>query len=187
VSVPGSGRRIRKVTFNPPTTPTATISGITTASVGATVTVNATVAGAGSTYTIKWMNKGIQFATTTVPTVTYTKAAGTDTITARIVPAITYCYDSTTSAPHLVSVGSVGINDVGGVGGYSIYPNPALHTLNVAGTEAVNMVAITNLLGQALLTEEFGKNNVQVNIAHLPPGMYLIRVNDVWVRRFVKE
>jgi hypothetical protein len=180
------GRRIRKITFNPPTTPTVTIAGITTASVGATVTVDAAVTGAGSSYTIKWLNKGIQFATTTVPNVTYTKVAGTDTITARVVPAVTYCYDSTTSAPHMVSESTVSVSWLL-QGAFSVYPNPGHSTLSISGGEVIKSVTITNLVGEVLINEQPDKEAIQINIAHLQPGMYLMRINAMYVQRFMKE
>ena len=113
--------RIRKVNYPPLlTVPTISLSGVVSAAVGSTVTVTATVTNAGSSYIIHWMNHGIEFTTTTVPSVTYTKAAGIDTITARVVSTATYgCYDSTTSGKHIVSDAAEGLTPAlsGGEGG----------------------------------------------------------------------
>jgi len=91
----GDSDRIRKVTFNPATTPTITLSGPSVAATGTLVTVNATVVGAGSGYSIKWYNGGTLFNTTTLPSVTYTHITGTDYITAVVLPA-SPCIDSAT-------------------------------------------------------------------------------------------
>lgn len=184
--------RIRKVTMPPILTiPVIVLSaGESSSSVplGSSVTVNATVTSAGSSYIIHWLNRGVEFSTTTVPVVTYTKAPGIDTITARVVSTATYgCYDSTTSAPHIVTVGSTRIVLMYAAGGFLVYPNPAHGTLTVSGAEGINTVAITNLLGQTLIEQKYNSDKVSVDVAALPPGMYLLRVNDVWVRRFLKE
>ena len=67
-----NNKRVRKVTY--PTVPTSlSISGPITKPIGSIVTINAAVTAPGSGYTIKWMNHGIVFTTTYVPSVTYTK------------------------------------------------------------------------------------------------------------------
>ncbi len=102
-----SSNTINMVVINP-TIPTISISGITSASVGAVVTLTATVTNTGSSYNIKWFNNGLLFSTTTTPTVTYTKAAGTDNIIARVIPVpigtTPSCYDSAaTTQPYPVT------------------------------------------------------------------------------------
>jgi len=185
---PGSGRRIRKVTFNPPTTPTITISGITTATVGATVTVSAAVSGAGSSYTIRWYRNSSLFSTTTTPTTTFVKAAGTDTITARIVPTIVYCYDSTTAAPHLVLETPVAIGYVPERQVCSVYPNPAQQELAISSPYPIHTITISSPLGQQWLAHSgSGSTVVRLSVAHLPPGMYIVRVNNSYSTKMIKE
>ena len=119
----GSNRRIRKIT-NPPVYkhPTITLAGSTSVAAGLPVTVTATVSNAGGHYAIRWMNHGIPFATTTVPSVTYTKPTGIDTITARVVSTVPdSCYDSTSSLALTVNV-RVGVNSVYESSGCMIYP-----------------------------------------------------------------
>ena len=180
-------KRVRKITYPPILTiPTISLSGITTSAVGASVTITATITNAGSSYLIHWMNHNIQFATTTVPSVTYTKPAGFDTITARVVSTATYaCYDSTTSAGHVVYVES-GVNNVTTKGTFTVYPNPANSVLNITGSN-ITSVTINNLLGQTVYTHEYNSSQVQVNVADLPKGMYLVRINGSEVRKFIKE
>ncbi len=183
-----SNNRIRKVTFNPPTTPTITISGIATATVGATVTVNATVSGAGSSYTIRWYRNSSLFSTTTTPTTTFTKAAGTDTITARIVPTIVYCYDSTTAAPHLVLEASVAIGYVPERQVCSVYPNPAQQELAISSPYPIHTITISSPVGQQWLAYTGnGSTEVQLSVAHLPPGVYIVRVNNGYSTKMIKE
>jgi hypothetical protein len=181
-----NNRRIRKIIFNPPTTPTIAITSTTTAAIGTTVTVNATVTGAGSAYTIKWFKNAALFSTTTIPTTTYIKGEGTDVITARVVPAVTYCYDSAMSSAHTISE-TVGVTDAY-ASSVSVYPNPAYTQLVIVAADPIREIVVTNLLGQAVEVPAMphGKKAV-VQVSHLPTGMYLLKVNDAWVHRFYKE
>jgi len=173
--------RIRMVT-QPPIiiTPSISITGTTIAATGSTVTVNATVSSAGSSYDIHWMNHGIEFTTTTVPIVTYTKGTGTDTITARIVPTGYGCWDSTTSAGHVVSVGgsSEYLQTLTLRGGVSVYPNPAHDEVNVTAANKITGIIITNLLGQQMCAMQYRSTSVQVDMRGMPVGVYFMKVTD---------
>ncbi|MES2703262.1 MAG: T9SS type A sorting domain-containing protein [Bacteroidota bacterium] len=188
-STTGLGRRIRKVTFNPPTTAAVTITGITTAAIGATVTVTAAVSGAGGAYSIKWFNKGVQFAATTTPTVTFTKANTIDSITARIVPAITYCYDSAMSNLHIVTKSTTDLSLLPSVT-LHIYPNPAHNEVVITGND-IDDVWLVNMLGQVLVWGNDNKSNIHLNIAEVPAGVYIVRVRmnggSVVLKKVIKE
>jgi len=169
-------------------TPTITLSGITSDPIGGTVTVNATVADAGSSYLIYWFNNGIEFATTTVPTVTYTKDAAADTITALIVPTGYRCYDSATSAGFIVTAAQTGVKPLPPKGEPSIWPNPAKDELHIDyGANCIMSVTINNLLGQAVISKEYNTGQVKMNIATLPAGVYVVKVNNYFVQKLVKE
>jgi sugar lactone lactonase YvrE len=183
--------RIRKVTYPPIlTTPTISLSGASSYPAGSMVTVTATVGSAGSSYLIHWLNHGIEFTTTTLPSVTYTKPPGTDTITARIVPAGWGCWDSTTSAQHIVST------DVTGVSGVSepwcmVYPNPAHTTLTAATPWNEGTLTIYNTIGQTVLAKQFYKRGIPVNIGNLPAGIYMLKItgaeNETVITKFIKQ
>jgi hypothetical protein len=130
------------------TIPTITLSGPSTAAMGATVTINAVVTNTGSSYVIHWYNHGIAFTNTTAPTVNYTKVSNTDSITALIVPD-GFCYDSTTSLLHLVGH-DVGIESAERESRVRVWPNPAGDVLHVEGAVSLQHVVITNLLGQVV-------------------------------------
>jgi hypothetical protein len=67
-----------------------------------------------------------------------------------------------------------------------IYPNPAHSTLTISSTEKIKSVAISNVLGQLLVSEQPTAQKTEINVANLPAGAYVVRINDV-VRKFVKE
>jgi len=183
--------RIRKVTFNPVSTPAITVTGISTATVGATVTVNAAVSGAGSAYTIKWFRNATLFSTTTLPTTTYVKGAGTDTITARVVPAVSYCFDSALSGtPHIITTSGVGIGSVQPSGSaLSVYPSPVRDVLHLSCAGGVGAVVVTDHTGRAVVHAPAG--TTQLPVQGLPPGLYSIQVQGLdgstHIARFVKE
>lgn len=182
--------RVRKVTFNPPTTPTITVTGVTTATVGTTVTVNAAVTGASSGYSIKWFKNSVLFSTTTMPVTTYVKGAGTDVITARVVPAPAFlsCYDSVTSEGHGITGVTVGIPPTPERELFSVYPNPVGGVLVVSSSGAVRSVVVTNIVGQQLpVPSTHTANEVHIDVANLPGGVYFVKVNEMYVQRFLKE
>ena len=169
-----------------PTIPTVTLSAPPLVAVGTIVTVNATVAHTGSSYRIDWDNNGAPFATTTTPVLTYTKAAGTDHITATVVPTSLGCYDSTTSAVLIVNSFTAGINNVS-VSQTDIYPNPAHTAITITPAEDITSLTITNLLGQTVYTQQYNAQTIQVNVSDFPTGVYFVKVNGVEVRKFLKE
>jgi hypothetical protein len=170
--------------------PTISLGGSTAAPLGSTVTVTATVAGAGSSYSISWYRNGLPLATTTAPLVTYTKTAGTDAITARLSStAPTGCYDTATSASHTVLVGP---NEVGNIAtqpmAVTVSPNPARTVLRIDGD--VHTWRIMGITGAVLLQGGLSAGHT-IAVQDLPAGMYYI---ELWgptgqraVQRFVKE
>ena len=190
--------RIRKVTYPPVLTiPSITLSAEpTSALVGTLVTITAAVTNAGSSYLIHWLNHGIQFATTTVPSVTYTKPPGIDTITARVVSTATYgCYDSTTSAGHTVKDSTVGVpfgNPSAGLR-MTVWPNPVRDnlTLTLSKNGEGTSYRILSIVGVVLQrgTLNVGDNNISVQ--SLPAGIYMMEVTNSdgvkMISKFIKQ
>jgi len=69
----------------------------------------------------------------------------------------------------------------------TIYPNPTTTALTVTNTQPITNITITNLVGQMLSTHNYNTEQVQVNVADLPAGVYFIKINSTEVRKFVKE
>ena len=168
--------------------PTITLTGTTTATPGTTVTVTATVFGAGGSYIIKWYDNGVLFATTTSPTTTYTMTTGADTITATIIPSGS-CYDSATSAAHVVTASNEGIAGIMSPS-INIYPNPAHNEVVVTG-DNISLITLSNTIGQVLISRENISGKTMIDIAALPPGIYQVTVTTAEgqriIMRLVKE
>ena len=80
-----------------------------------------------------------------------------------------------------------GVNDVTNENSFSISPNPVYNELNITSTNKITNITITNLLGQTVFTHKYNSEQVQVSVADLPTGMYFVKINNIEVRRFVRE
>lgn len=69
----------------------------------------------------------------------------------------------------------------------NLFPNPTTGLLTVTSGEKMHHIVITNLLGQTLLQTECDATFKQMDVSDLPAGMYLVKVNNHSVRRFVKQ
>jgi len=168
---------------NPYTVPTITITAPASALVGATVSVNATVTGAGSSYSINWYDNGELFNTTTVPVVTYVKGTGVDVITATVVPGGEGgCYDSTTSGADTVRVGTETSPNLSEGEGFSVYPNPVKSDLiidlspTLSEGEGGVSYRILSMVGAELLKGDLKKGSNSIDVGGLGAGVYVLEV-----------
>jgi uncharacterized repeat protein (TIGR01451 family) len=88
---------------------------------------------------------------------------------------------NTKGCPEPVKTISVTGNDV------NLFPNPTAGSLTVTSGEKMHHIIITNLLGQTLLQTECDATFKQMDVSDLPAGVYLVKVNNHSVRRFVKQ
>jgi len=69
----------------------------------------------------------------------------------------------------------------------NIYPNPAYNTITIKSNTPISSVSVINLLGQTVYINPYSSGQVMVNIAHLPAGLYFVKVNEQYVQQVVKE
>lgn len=70
----------------------------------------------------------------------------------------------------------------------SLYPNPATTQLTITATEKINTLLVTNTLGQPLIYLQYlGSEQVPLDVSHLPPGLYILRINGTHIKRFTKQ
>jgi hypothetical protein len=169
--------------------PTISLSGLTFASIGSIVTVNAIIGGSDSVYTIHWYDNGVFFASTTTPTVTYIKTSTIDSITASIIPEGFVCYDTTLSGLHIVIDSTTEVNNIlnNSYPSITIFPNPGKSILTIISQNPIYTILIINMLGQIVYTQSSCSDKVQINVADLPAGLYFIKVNEIESRKFLKE
>ena len=71
----------------------------------------------------------------------------------------------------------------------AVFPNPSSGSVNILSAKTLGVIEIYNLMGQKILTQNESSNQVNINVAHLPSGTYLLKSNaygKVAVTRFVK-
>ncbi len=176
-TVTSSNSIIMSVT--PIATPTITVTAPAVAALGTTVTVSAVVAGAGSGYSINWYNNSTLFSTTTAPSTTYTKAAGTDHITATVVPPTEGCYDSTGSNTSIVSASTTGTSPQPSPKEREVlrtYPNPLKDLLYVDEVSKQAEYKIRSVIGSSILQGTLQQGNNTINVKELPAGVYMLEV-----------
>ncbi len=70
----------------------------------------------------------------------------------------------------------------------TLYPNPATIQLTISSSENITSISITNLLGQTVYSSKYsGSLQKSVDVAELPSGVYIIKINGAEIRKFLKE
>ncbi len=69
----------------------------------------------------------------------------------------------------------------------NIYPNPAYSYLNISAPYPITNLEIESISGRRMYTTKSLLNELTIDIADFPPGLYLIRVNHYAIQRFVKQ
>ncbi|MEP6674099.1 MAG: M4 family metallopeptidase [Ferruginibacter sp.] len=130
---------------------------------------------------------------TTGETINYTAAAGT-------YYAQVYGYNGANSATtcytlkvQLGTASLLGNTETVSTGLLKVYPNPVTDVLNVSVLGAISGKSILNISddkGTVVLTQSIVNNPQSVNVAKLPNGVYLIKVNNggnIITSKFVKQ
>ena len=58
------------------------------------------------------------------------------------------------------------------------YPNPVKDVLNLSYSSTITNVKVTNLLGQQVINKNVNDTNVQVNMADLAVGTYIVNISS---------
>ena len=72
-------------------------------------------------------------------------------------------------------------------GQLQIYPNPANDQLNIVSPDVIKSISICNIAGQVIYAHEYNAQNAQITTSAFPPGMYFLKVNDTYIKKFVKQ
>ena len=68
--------------------------------------------------------------------------------------------------------------------GFDIYPNPSTGIFIFKDIKNIKTVEVYNMLGKLLLSQTNAK---QINLHGFPKGVYVARINGVFVNKLVKE
>ncbi len=69
----------------------------------------------------------------------------------------------------------------------NIYPNPTSSSITISAPDKISTVSITNLLGQTLFNSKNDAKEISVDVSGIPSGIYLIRINGLELKKFVKQ
>ncbi len=69
----------------------------------------------------------------------------------------------------------------------SLFPNPTNTQLSISASGKIDIVTISNLLGQTIFTNSYNSSQVQIDVSTLPAGLYFVKINGSEVRKFVKQ
>jgi hypothetical protein len=73
---------------------------------------------------------------------------------------------------------------------FSYYPNPVKNTLNLSYKNAISAVEVYNVVGQVVMSAQYNANQVQVDLATLANGAYLVKItanNEVKTIKVIKQ
>ena len=97
------------------------------------------------------------------------------------------CPDTTNGAILIIKDNS-GVVNINAYNEIAVYPNPVTTLLIIQSTnQLINQIRITNLLGQTVFNNNYNTDEVQVDVADLPGGLYFVKINGSEVRKFVKD
>jgi sugar lactone lactonase YvrE len=86
--------------------------------------------------------------------------------------------------------GSLGITEISSSIIY-IYPNPASSTITITSPNKLSQITISNLIGQTKYSQAYEAEKVEIDIANLPLGIYMVAIIDEegnkTVKKIVKE
>jgi hypothetical protein len=96
----------------------------------------------------------------------------------------TGCVDTSANAKLVIS--KVGIANMQQQD-IAIMPNPAGNIVSITTAIAMDKIEIMDVTGRKIITEHPGSTVALLDISTLTPGMYLVRINDNFTSRFIKE
>jgi hypothetical protein len=70
---------------------------------------------------------------------------------------------------------------------YELYPNPSRTELTITSSGKITNISLSNILGQILYKEEENANELKIDVRNLQPGIYLVKINDSAIMKFIKE
>lgn len=61
---------------------------------------------------------------------------------------------------------------------FAYYPNPVKDVLNIIATKSIQTVSVYDLSGKLVYAQNTNNKNAQINIAHLAPGVYVVKTES---------
>ncbi|HEY9177185.1 MAG TPA: T9SS type A sorting domain-containing protein, partial [Flavipsychrobacter sp.] len=94
------------------------------------------------------------------------------------------CRETSADAALLITVG---INDINSAS-IHLHPNPVEEAVTVSLTDGVRYLEVLNMQGQRIVAQHYDSRptSVTLDISQLPAAIYIVKVNNAYVKRLVK-
>ncbi|MBC7554795.1 MAG: T9SS type A sorting domain-containing protein [Taibaiella sp.] len=69
----------------------------------------------------------------------------------------------------------------------TIYPNPTSGTFIIQAPVIINSVIVTDVIGSTKLSLHPMTQQATLNLSNYPKGMYIIKINDIYTEKIVRE
>lgn len=159
--------------------PTISISGPSSASSSNLVTINATLSNTGSSgYTIDWSVNGSYVSSSSGTVFTFTKGAGSESVTALLKP--NGCYNNASSNIHVVT-NNLSVTNQNGQSTIVVYPNPFEKFIRISSTYEIKDVILYDVLGKEIIHKIFTNqlnNDCEISTCDLARGSYRLNIYD---------
>jgi hypothetical protein len=96
----------------------------------------------------------------------------------------TSCLDTSAAAILTLSNLSIKANQLEGL---TIRPNPVHNSLNINAPATINKLVLYNTLGQLIFESKPHTKTASIDMSVYPAGMYILKLNDEWVEKIIKE
>jgi hypothetical protein len=83
--------------------------------------------------------------------------------------------------------GTTGISNISKEASPNIVPNPANGVIKVTAATQIETIQIMDMLGQIIFTGDYNSKNIIVDVSSFSNGIYLVKVNGVFVQKLVKQ
>ena len=158
---------------------------------GETVTFTATAVGGGISPAYQWFINSMIVSGGTAPVFTTNALHDGDVVTCTETTSES-CFSPFTATTRGINITVLSASGLSQSGQNNkrviIYPNPAGRSINVSFEEEINSISVSNILGEMLYANSFiNKNNATIDISSFSPGIYFVKVNDIFRGKFIKE
>ncbi len=115
-----------------------------------------------------------------------------DSLTTAYIAYAVGCSDTASTGFDSVSHGffrviSLNASNVATARDFRFYPNPATEVLNIVGNTPILSVSISDITGREVYYTDCNTFNLAVPIKELSNGLYSVKLNNMAVKRFLKE
>ena len=97
----------------------------------------------------------------------------------------TGCTDTMNSSA-VVTVVPSSVQLITSAGGIIISPNPAHQMLSIKAP-IINHVQIYDMVGRCIVDKAYNAENAIIDIGNFNPGLYLVRINNQFMQKIIKE